>query len=119
MPSLNELLNTLQQSPEAVGFQDVIDVINDNYSFTATRFTNGKLEPVINEAGTNEGSCRIFAFAKAQELTAEQTLHCFGDYYRVDVLQNPNGDDHGNIRRFMVDGWEGIEFDQQPLTLKS
>ena len=117
--SLDELISVLKQSPETVNFQDVIDVINANYHFTPTRFTNGKSKLVINDKGTNEGSCRIFAFAHLHNLTPEQTLHCFGDYYRCDVMKNPQGTDHGNIRQFISDGWEGIHFDQLPLSAKS
>ncbi|HAB55541.1 MAG TPA: type III effector, partial [Cellvibrionales bacterium] len=42
-----------------------------------------------------------------------------GKYYRDDVLGNPSGDDHANIRNFILDGWLGIQFDTEPLALKS
>ncbi len=63
-------------------------------------------------------SCRIFAFAKIHNLSAEQTLALFGDYYRKDVLGNPDGTDHQNIRNFMRDGWAGIQFDGEALQAK-
>jgi hypothetical protein len=44
-----------------------------------------------------------------QELTPEGTL-AFGAYYFEDVLGNPNGTDHQNIRNFMKTGWDGIAF---------
>ncbi len=116
---LKTLLAALNAHPESVEFSIVIDTINNTYDFTPTQFTNGLGEKaVVNEAGTNEGSCRIFAFAQLNQLTEEQTLHCFGDYYRKDVLENPEGSDHGNIRNFMRDGWSGIRFDQTALVLK-
>ena len=34
----------------------------------------------------------------------------WGQYYR-DVLKNPDGDDHQNIRNFMKYGWEGVPFE--------
>jgi hypothetical protein len=48
-------------------------------------------------------------------LSVEDTLALFGDYYRMDVLQHPEGNDHQNIRRFMQDGWAGIAFDGEAL----
>ncbi|MBR9866977.1 MAG: HopJ type III effector protein [Oceanospirillales bacterium] len=97
-------------------FEDTIAVIAANYDYTPTRFTNGDL---VNDAGTNEGSCKIFAFAQINQLSEQQTLNCFGRFYRNDVLENPQGSDHSNIRNFMVHGWSGISFGQPALTAKS
>lgn len=117
--SLDQLLNQLENSPTTVEFNQVIEVINAHYHYTPTRFTNGKGDSqVSNEAGTNEGSCKIFAFAQDQQLGEEQTLNCFGDYYRTDVLKNPDGNDHGNIRGFIQFGWDGIKFDEPALQVK-
>jgi hypothetical protein len=58
------------------------------------------------------------AFAKLQGFSVEQTLACFGRYYREDVLGNPEGDDHQNIRQFMANGWDGVSFAVTPLTAK-
>ncbi|WP_245006289.1 HopJ type III effector protein [Methylomonas koyamae] len=103
---------------QAIDFKETMDVIAENYHYRPTRFSNG-LEPcLVNEAGQNEGSCRIFAFAKIHNLSAEQTLALFGDYYRKDVLGNPDGTDHQNIRNFMRDGWAGIQFDGEALQAK-
>jgi len=73
---------------------------------------------LANEAGQNSGSCKIFAFAQRHGLSQQQALACFGTYYRDDVLQNPNGTDHQNIRNFMDTGWPGIAFDGEPLHAK-
>ncbi len=117
--SLAELLEQLKHSPGTVQFSEVIKTIEENYTYQATRFSNGEGESkVVNEVGSNEGSCKIFAFAQLNNLDAEQTLSCFGDYYRVDVLENPDADDHANIRNFINSGWKGITFDQQVLTTK-
>jgi hypothetical protein len=110
---LNTLLEQLVQQPENVEFDQVIHVIAEYYKYTPTRFCNGP--ELVNEAGTNEGSCKIFAFALQQQLNKDATLACFGQYYRKDVLENLSGDDHGNIRSFMVHGWDGIKFDQKAL----
>jgi len=105
--SLQDLLSELRLKSNEVSFEQVMQVISDNYGYTPASFTNGDL---LNEAGTNEGSCKIFYFAKLNELTEQQTLACFGRYYREDVLQNPEGSDHGNIRNFMKTAWQGVEF---------
>lgn len=113
--SLNEFLNYLNESPESVAFDETMKVIDVHYHFTPTAFVNGEL---TNNAGENNGSCKIFAFGKINGLSEAATLACFGDYYRQDVLQNPEGTDHQNIRNFMKTGWQGIQFQGQALTAK-
>jgi len=110
--TLTQLLAIISGEPQNVSFDDVINTINENYQYTPTTFSNGD---VINESGTNEGSCKIFSFAQLHNLSEEQALTCFGKYYRDDVLQHPEGNDHGNIRNFMVSGWEGIKFSGEAL----
>ena len=113
--SLNDFLQKLAATPEAVAFADTIAVIDENYDFQETAFSNGGTE---NQAGQNNGSCKIFAFGKFNGLSEQQTLHCFGDYYRVDVLENPEGDDHQNIRNFIKHGWQGVNFAGDALAPK-
>jgi HopJ type III effector protein len=104
---------------EAISFHETIVVITENYYYQPTEFSNGLNEDIlINPAGINEGSCKIFAFARLHQLNQQQTLNLFGDYYRLDVIANPNGTDHQNIRNFMRDGWQGIHFNSVALTLK-
>ena len=56
---------------------------------------------------------------KLHNLSKAQTLACFGDYYRVDVLQHPQKNDHANIRQFMLSGPGGIQFTgKNPLNIK-
>jgi len=112
---LSGFLDILKNSPNTIQFSDTMAVVEDLYEFTPTRFRNGD---TINEAGQNSGSCKLFGFAQLQNLSKEETLDCFGEYYRNDVLQNPNGTDHQNIRNFIKSGWEGISFDGSPLELK-
>lgn len=114
--SLEKLNEKLQSSPETIEFADVMAVIEQHYDYTPQRFSNGPA--VVNEAGSNEGSCKLFALGQLLKLTEAQTLACFGKYYRQDVLGNPEGDDHGNIRSFMNSGWAGINFDGVALTAK-
>jgi hypothetical protein len=105
----------LTQELTSIEFPDVMAVISAEYNYSPTAFTNGDLR---NEAGTNEGSCKIFYFAKLNELSKQTTLALFGQYYRVDVLQNPEGSDHGNIRNFIKSGWKGVTFDAVALVKK-
>lgn len=114
--TVEQLLQKIRQNPESVGFDEVISIIKENYQYTPTRFGNGLGDArVINEAGQNEGSCRIFAFAKLHRFNEQETLACFGRFYREDVLGNPAGSDHANIRNFMRDGWAGVQFDGEAL----
>ena len=100
---------------EPVGFQDTMAIIAEHYDYQPTAFSNGVTDPLVSEAGRNEGSCKIFAFAQIHQLSVAETLSLFGDYYRLDVLQHPEADDHQNIRHFMRDGWAGIQFAGQAL----
>lgn len=115
MNKLDTLLKQITDSPEAIDFNNVISVIGEFYHYSPAGFTNGGTR---NEAGTNEGSAKIFAFGLVNQLTPAQTLACFGRYYREDVLNHPDNNDHQNIRNFMVSGWSGISFDQPALSTK-
>lgn len=112
---MKEFLELLASAPNEVTFEQTMQVIDEHFNFNPTSFVNGDTE---NQAGQNNGSCKIFAFAQLQELDAPSTLSCFGQFYREDVLQNPNGNDHANIRNFMQHGWAGIRFDGAALTAK-
>ena len=105
--TLANFLTQIEQQEKSIEFEQVMQVIKGNYHYQPALFTNGDL---VNEAGTNEGSCKIFYFAQLNKLDPQQTLACFGRYYREDVLANPTGSDHGNIRNFVKTGWQGIEF---------
>ncbi|WP_198263061.1 HopJ type III effector protein [sulfur-oxidizing endosymbiont of Gigantopelta aegis] len=113
--TLNSFLQILQDAPESIEFTDTMSVIEALYDFTETAFNNGDL---VNAAGENSGSCKLFAFAQLQDLSEEQTLACFGDYYRDDVLQHPEEKNHQNIRNFMQSGWSGISFSAPALQKK-
>lgn len=113
--TLQQLLSRLREQPDTIEFDDVMAVIDDYYDYSPTRFSNGS---IINEAGSNEGSCKVFAFAQLQALSEMETLALFGRYYRDDVMGDPSGDSHANIRNFLLDGWLGIRFDGEPLKRK-
>lgn len=115
MDNIDAFLKKLNDHPESIAFTETMAVIDAAYEFTPAAFTNGAAK---NEAGQNSGSCKLFAFASLNGLSEAQTLACFGDYYRKDVLNNPGGTDHQNIRNFMKTGWAGVEFDSMPLRAK-
>ena len=110
------ILAQLKSNRETIQFNDVISFIDNHYDFTPTLFKNGN---IINEADQNNGSCKVFSFAKLNDLSEEETLFLFGDFYRNDVLRNPEGIDHQNIRNFIKFGWDGISFEGEALRKKS
>ena len=111
--TVTELLALLESDPKGVEFTDAIQAIDSHYQFSETRFTNGD---TTNDAGKNNGSCKILAFGQLHQLSPEATLACFGKIYFKEVLDNPDGSDHQNIRQFMIHGWSGVNFDHNPLT---
>jgi hypothetical protein len=113
--TINTFLDKLKQTPTTITFPETIAVIEENYDFIPTEFQNGLQH---NASGENSGSCKLFAFALLQKLSKEETLACFGTYYFEEVLGDPNGSNHQNIRNFMNTGWDGIQFEGEALVLK-
>ncbi len=113
--NIEEFINKLRTSPKTIQFSETMSIIDENYEFIPTTFQNGNLK---NDEGQNSGSCKLFAFAKAQGLSKEETLACFGQYYFKDVLEDPNGEGHQNIRNFIKTGFEGLSFKTNPLIKK-
>ncbi|MBS3963462.1 MAG: HopJ type III effector protein [Methylomonas sp.] len=115
--SLSAFLSRVKTG-DTIDFQQTMAIIADHYHYQPTKFSNGLQLPLVNDAGHNEGSCKIFAFAKLHDLDQPQTLALFGAYYYEDVLNHPAGSDHQNIRTFMRDGWDGVQFKGEALTPK-
>ena len=113
--TLEIFISKLKSTPTTIDFFETMKIIETYYKFTPTTFKNGTLE---NEEGQNSGSCKLFAFAKVQAFTKEETLACFGQYYFDDVLKDPNGNGHQNIRSFMKTGFEGLIFEKDSLQEK-
>jgi hypothetical protein len=113
---MNDKLLTLLASlkTNSISFSDVIAQIEAQYQHVPAAFKNGE---VYNEATQNQGSAKVFAFAQLQQLSAADTLSLFAEHYHS-VLANPDGEDHQNIRQFMLHGWEGILFEGEALQLK-
>lgn len=112
----NEVKALIKQlNNDAVDFNNTIQAIEKHYIFTPTEFKNGD---VVNAENSNNGSCKIFAFGLLNQLSEQATLNAFGRFYTEDVLQNPTGNDHQNIRNFIRFGWQGVSFNTPALTPK-
>ncbi len=102
------IVSILEQiEKKQITFKEVLAFIDAHYQHTPTAFKNGSQ---YNAATENQGSARVFAFGKQQNLSKNNTLKLFAEHYNA-VLQNPDGTDHQNIRQFMLHGWEGIVFE--------
>jgi Tfp pilus assembly protein PilE len=110
---LSALLIDLKENKTA--FSDVIAFIETYYQHQPTAFKNGD---AYNEATQNQGSAKVFSFAKINELSAENTLLLFAEHYQS-VLATPDAADHQNIRQFMTNGWPGIVFEGEALVAKN
>ncbi|MDV8154165.1 HopJ type III effector protein [Acinetobacter bereziniae] len=109
---VQDLLQQLQAGEAK--FVDVIQHIEARYTHTPTAFQNGQQH---NAATENQGSAKVFSFAQLNQLDQQQTLNLFAEHY-ASVLATPDGSDHQNIRQFMQNGWDGIQFEGVALTAK-
>lgn len=107
-----EIIEQLENG--SANFKDVIAFIESKYNHTPTAFKNGAQD---NAAEQNQGSAKVFAYAKLNHLSKEDTLKLFAEHYQS-VLDTPNCTDHQNIRQFMQNGWAGISFAGEALRLK-
>lgn len=92
-------------------FDDTLALIERYFEYQPTGFHNG---PLFNAAGENAGSCRVFGLGRHCNLSESETLCLFAQHYQQ-VLDEPAGESHGNIRQFISTGWSGIRFDSEPL----
>lgn len=88
-------------------FSDTLDLIDRYFDYQPAAFSNG---PLHNGPGENAGSCRVFALGQYCNLTEADTLTLFAEHYQQ-VLDEPAGNSHGNIRQFISTGWSGIRFE--------
>lgn len=101
----------LQLQAGQAKFSDVLAHIEAHYHHVPTAFKNGQHQ---NAATENQGSAKVFSFAQLNHLNQTQTLNLFAEHYAA-VLATPEGTDHQNIRQFMQQGWNGIQFEGQAL----
>lgn len=112
---LDDFFIQLTTEPQSISFAQSIALIDQYYHFTPVAFKNGEH---VNQAGENNGSCKILAFGLLHQLSEPQTLQLFGEYYRQ-VIDTPGATDHQNIRNFLRTGWQGISFSAPALKLKA
>ena len=106
-PPAREFAEKVKNGAE-VAFKETMDIIDTHYTYFEVPFKNGDM---VNAANENVGSSKIFSFALMTNMDEETTLRLFGEHYR-NVLENPEGTDHANIRNFMKVGWTAISFDR-------
>ena len=95
---------------QPIAFHETLSIIEHYYTYQPCEFSNGLgNDKVVNKAETNEGSCKLFSFAKLHHLNQQQTLNLFGEHYQS-VLAEPEATAHQNIRNFIKYGWDGIVF---------
>eukprot|EP00525_Craspedostauros_australis_P011487 CAMPEP_0198109680 /NCGR_PEP_ID=MMETSP1442-20131203/1742_1 /TAXON_ID= /ORGANISM="Craspedostauros australis, Strain CCMP3328" /LENGTH=208 /DNA_ID=CAMNT_0043765451 /DNA_START=100 /DNA_END=726 /DNA_ORIENTATION=+ len=88
-------------------FEEVMEVIDEHYESGLIEFKNGD---IVNKQGENEGSAKVLSYAALSNMDKDTTLKLWGQYYR-EVVADPDGDSHQNIRNFMKTGWEGVPFE--------
>jgi len=96
----------LRAAGSALSFKETLAVVAANFDYSPKQFVNGGVQ---SAAGANEGSCKVFSMGKLMDLSETEVLACFAEHYRQ-VLSEPDGTSHGNIRAFMTHGWEGVQF---------
>lgn len=101
---IQHLLNALNSGEYQ--FSDVLAFIDRKKEHQPTAFKNGDIH---NDPNQNQGSARVFLFAKENAFSKENTLSLFAEHYKA-VLADREGANHQNIRQFMKYGWDGVEF---------
>lgn len=108
VPSECEVFNAnVEMDADSLTFESVMELIDTHYESQLLEFKNGD---IVNQQGENEGSAKLLSYAALSEMDKETTLKLWGQYYR-EVLKDPTGSSHQNIRNFMKYGWEGVPFE--------
>jgi hypothetical protein len=108
IPSECEVFNAnVEMNADELMFEEVIEHIDKYYETQLLEFKNGD---ILNKQGENEGSAKILSYAALSNLDQATTLKLWGQYYR-EVLADPKGTSHQNIRNFMNYGWKGVPFE--------
>jgi hypothetical protein len=108
IPNDCEVFNAnVEMDADALMFEEVMELIDTHYESQLLEFKNGD---IVNKQGENEGSAKLLSYAALSNMDKETTLKLWGQYYR-EVLNDPNGTSHANIRNFMKYGWDGVPFE--------
>lgn len=87
----------------SITYQQTIDFIDKHYCYFAVPFKCGD---ITYEPNVKTGAAKIFSFGLMTQMTKDQTLRLFGEYYR-DLKPT---DDRPNVKNFIDYGWNGISF---------
>ena len=80
-----ELVQKIKTQAENIQFSEIIETVDANYNFTPTAFKNGE---TMNEANQNNGSCKVFSFAKNQRnLLKPSQLKLISSYYKLFIIK--------------------------------
>lgn len=109
-PPIQALLEQARAAPESHRFADTMAAIDAAFEFFGTKFVNGD---IASSSSENTGSSKILSLAQLVAITKEEVLALFGEHYR-DVLADPDGTSHANIRAFMKKGNDGVVFPNGP-----
>ena len=108
IPSECEVFNAnVEMDADNLKFEEVMEVIDNHYESGLIEFKNGD---IVNKPGENEGSAKLLSYAALSGFDKDTTLKLWGQYYR-EVVADPDGDSHQNIRNFMKTGWDGVPFE--------
>ena len=108
IPDDCEVFNAnVEMDSESLMFEEVMEMIDTHYESQLLEFKNGD---IVNQQGENEGSAKLLSYAALSNMDKDTTLKLWGQYYR-EVLKDPTGNSHQNIRNFMKYGWDGVPFE--------
>jgi hypothetical protein len=114
-PPIENLLRKVRTDASSLMFAETLEAIELGFEFFGVKFSCGD---VVSSSSENTGSSKVLSMAILVGLTDAETLACFGEHYR-DVLADPSGASHANIRALMATGLAGVKFPNGPsLTLR-
>lgn len=93
-------------------FTDTLAFIAEHYSYTPSAFDNGS---VSNGRSRTKVPARPWASPSSRASASRKPCWPSAKHYRA-VRDNPEGDDHANIRALQQTGLAGVHFERQPLS---
>jgi hypothetical protein len=94
MNDIRTFIERLRTTPETIQFAEVIALIDSHYSHTPTAFINGA---ATNQASENQGSAKVFSFARLHDLNEIETLHCFALKPLINFVKHFGGNFHRSL----------------------
>lgn len=94
-------------------FGNTIQAIDSILETEPVDFVNGE---VPNTSGENLWSLKVLAFGKMMWFHTQEVLSMFWEYYR-EVIDNPDGNSHQNIRALQKTGIECVDISENPFSL--